>query len=200
MPQTLCIETIAVENRCFKNLEYHEARLNKTRRELWGYTDSWKLSEHVSIPDTISNELHKCRIAYNQEIDQIKWEAYTARTIATIRKVYHNTVDYSYKYDQRPQLNALFAQRGDADEILIIKKGMITDTYVCNVAFFDGRNWLTPDTNLLPGTQRALLLDQGMIQEARISENDIAQFSHIKLFNAMVDWESAPVIPIGMIV
>lgn len=200
MPHPLCIETIAVENRRFKNLDYHQSRLSKTRLELWDYTDPWKLSDCISIPDSISNDLHKCRVAYHAEIDNIQWETYTPRSIAKIRKVYHNSVDYSYKYDQRPQLNALFAQRGDADEILVIKEGMVTDTYVCNVAFFDGSNWFTPDTYLLPGTQRAMLLEQGIIQETSIRENDMTKYSHVKLFNAMMNWGSAPILPIGMIV
>ena len=199
MPQTLCIETIAVENRGFKNLEYHEARLNKTRRELWGYTDVWKLQDRLSIPDSLTNHLYKCRMAYHKEIDHIQWEIYHPRQILKIRKVYHNSVDYGFKYDQRPMLNQLFAQRGDADEILIIKNGMVTDSYVCNVAFLDGNNWFTPDTHLLPGTQRAQLLDLGIIQETSISEEALTKFSHIKLFNAMVTWEHAPVLPIGMI-
>lgn len=200
MLHTLCIETIAVENRSFKNLEYHEARLNRTRKELWGYTDHWNLSEILFVPDSITNELHKCRMAYGQEIDNIKWEPYTFREIRKIKKVHHDTVDYSYKYDQRPELNTLFAERGNADEILIIQKGMVTDSFYCNVAFFDGNNWFTPDTYLLPGTQRALLLDNGVILDTIITEKDIAKFSHIKLFNAMVNWESAPMLPIGMIV
>ncbi|MCE7041976.1 aminotransferase class IV [Dyadobacter sp. CY312] len=199
MPHTLCIETIAVQNRQFKNIEYHEARLNKTRKKLWGYNDYWKLEDLIKIPNEVSNDLHKCRLAYGEEIDNIRWEPYTARTIQKIRIVHHDSVDYSYKYDQREELNDLYAQRGDADEILIIKKGMVTDSFYCNVAFLDGEKWYTPKTYLLPGTQRALLLDSGVIREAEVSENDIQKFSHIKLFNAMVGWDLAPMLPIGMV-
>jgi 4-amino-4-deoxychorismate lyase len=199
MQHTLCIETIAVKNRQFKNIEYHEARLNKTRKELWGYSDYWKLEELINIPNNVSHDLHKCRLAYGEKIDNIRWEPYTPRTIRKIRIVHHNTVDYSFKYDQRPQLNDLYAQRGDADEILIIKKGMVTDSFYCNVAFLDGEDWYTPKTYLLPGTQRALLLDSGVIREADISEKDIQKFSHIKLFNAMLGWDLASMLPIGMV-
>jgi 4-amino-4-deoxychorismate lyase len=199
MPHTLCIETIAVRNRQIENIKYHEARLNKTRKELWGYNDLWNLSEILEIPESVTNDLHKCRLSYGKEIENIMWEPYTARTILKIRKVYHDAIDYSYKYDQREELNDLYAQRGDADEILIIKQGMITDSFYCNVAFFDGKHWYTPDTYLLPGTQRAFLLDSGIIQEQRMREQDIDKFSHIKLFNAMVGWENAPVLDVGMV-
>ena len=196
----LCIETIAVENRQLKNLKYHEARLNKTRNELWGYRDKWNLSEMIVIPDSITNDLHKCRLAYGYEIDAIKWEPYSLRTINKIRRVYHDSVDYSFKYDKREELNTLFAERKDADDILIIKQGMVTDSFYCNVAFLDGEKWYTPDTFLLPGTQRAFLLDSGIIEEAVISENDIDKYSHIKLFNAMVGWENAVTLEVGLII
>jgi len=195
----LCIETIAVENRQLKNLKYHEARLNKTRNELWGYRDKWNLSEMIVIPDSMTNDLHKCRLAYGYEIDAIKWEPYSLRTINKIRRVYHDSVDYSFKYDKREELNTLFAERKDADDILIIKQGMVTDSFYCNVAFLDGEKWYTPDTFLLPGTQRAFLLDSGIIEEAVISENDIDKYSHIRLFNAMVNWENARVLDVKYI-
>lgn len=194
MSDTLCFETICFENRTFKNLSFHEARLNKTRRELWGYTDAWTLADLIEIPAAIDHDMYKCRLSYGEEIQQIKWEPYTMRTIRKIRRVYHDSIDYAYKYEHRDELNALFAQRDDADEVLIIRNGLVTDSSYCNVAFYDGNDWLTPSTPLLPGTQRALLLRTGVIREAPVREADLPGFSHIKLFNAMMDWERAPVL------
>ncbi|KAA6440963.1 hypothetical protein FEM33_04670 [Dyadobacter flavalbus] len=199
MSRKLCFETICVENRILKNHSYHEARLNKTRRELWGFTDYWNLTDLIAIPDSLGNEMHKCRLAYENEIDHIKWELYAPRTIRKIQRVYHDTVDYAFKYDDRTELNMLFAQRGNADEILIIKNKMVTDSCFCNTAFYDGEKWLTPAAPLLQGTQRAFLLDNGMIQEAEIREENISGFSHIKLFNAMINWENAPILDIDVI-
>ncbi|SEJ43946.1 4-amino-4-deoxychorismate lyase [Dyadobacter sp. SG02] len=195
----LCFETICVENRQLKNLSYHEARLNKTRRELWGYDDNWDLSELLAIPDLVDERMHKCRVAYAKEIDNIKWEPYSRRTIRKIKRVYHDEIDYRYKYDNRDTLNALYAQRGDADEILIIKKGLVTDSIFCNVAFFDGSRWFTPASPLLPGTQRAFLLDEGIVETAEIRESDIEAFSQIRLFNAMVDWAHAAALDVSLI-
>jgi 4-amino-4-deoxychorismate lyase len=199
MSHTLCIETICVENRILKNLPYHEARLNKTRRELWGYTDHWSLAELIVLPDCVDNELHKCRLAYGKEIDNIKWEPYSPRTICKIRKVYDDTIDYTYKYNERDELNTLFAQREDADEILIIKNGKVTDSFYCNVAFREGEKWFTPETYLLPGTQRAFLLDSGRIEEREIPESEILRYSHIRLFNAMVGWENGATLEVQRI-
>ena len=192
MFQPLCFETICVQNRQFQNLAYHEARLNKTRSELFDLHDKWKLSELISVPEFVTNEPHKCRLAYADQIDTIKWELYLPRKIKKIKKVYDDEIDYSYKYNDRKDLNFLFEQRENADEILIIKNGKVSDTNFCNVAFLENGKWYTPATPLLPGTQRAYLLDSEVIEEAEILENDIASFSHIKLFNAMVNWENAP--------
>ena len=195
----LCFETICVENRQLKNLSYHEARLNKTRRELWGCTDQWDLAELLEIPASVDESIHKCRLAYDKTIDNVRWEPYSRRTIRKIQRVYHDEIDYQYKYDNRKDLNTLFTQRGDAEEILIIKKGLVTDSNFCNVAFFDGTHWLTPATPLLPGTQRAFLLDQGIIGPAEIRESDIAAFQKIRLFNAMVDWAHAATLDVSLI-
>ena len=195
----LCFETICVENRQLKNLSYHEARLNKTRRELWGYNDNWDLSELLQIPDLIDDSVHKCRIAYGKNVDNIRWEPYSPRSIRKIQRVYHDEIDYRYKYDNRDTLNALYAKRNDADEILIIRKGLVTDSNFCNVAFLDGNRWFTPASPLLPGTQRALLLDQGIIETTNIPESDIGSFSQIRLFNAMVDWAHAATLDVSLI-
>jgi len=189
MSHTLCFETICCENRELKNLSYHEARLNRTRHELWGYSDYWNLSELIIMPDSVDSALYKCRLSYGQEIEAIKWEPYTPRTIQKIHRVYHETIDYRYKYEDRDELNTLFAQRNKADEILIIKNGLVTDSLYCNVAFYDGNVWHTPNLPLLPGTQRAFLLDSEVIQEAKITESDLRKYSKIKLFNAMISWE-----------
>jgi 4-amino-4-deoxychorismate lyase len=195
----LCFETICVENRQLKNLSYHEARLNKTRRALWGCVDAWDLAGLLKIPDQIDDSMHKCRLAYDKSIDNIRWEPYSRRTIRKIRKVYDDEIEYQYKYDNRQALNKLFAQRGDADEILVIQKGLVTDANFCNVAFFDGNHWLTPSTPLLTGTQRALLLDQNIIRPAEIRESDIPAFQKIRLFNAMIDWAHAATLDVSLI-
>ncbi|WP_159475660.1 aminotransferase class IV [Dyadobacter sp. 3J3] len=199
MSLQLCFETICVKDRQLINLSYHEARLNKTRTELFGFTDSWNLSELISIPDDVTDAYYKCRLAYSKTIDNIKWEPYNFRTISKIQRVHDATINYSYKYDDRTSLNKLYEKRGDAEEILIIKNRMVTDTLYCNVAFLKDGRWFTPDTPLLPGTQRAFLLDSGIIEEVQIPESGISQYSHIRLFNAMVNWDNSTVLEIKTI-
>jgi 4-amino-4-deoxychorismate lyase len=198
MQPELCFETICVENRQLKNIKYHQARLSKTRKDLWGYTNELSLAD-LAIPDFVTDRRHKLRIAFSLEMEEIRWELHVPRTISSIKKVYDDEVDYSYKYNDRSVLIRLFDQRGNADEILIIKNGLVTDSFYCNVAFSKNGVWFTPTTNLLPGTQRNFLLDKSIINEAVISEKDILKYSHIRLFNALTDWDSAPELEIGLI-
>ncbi|MCA1759522.1 MAG: aminotransferase class IV, partial [Bacteroidales bacterium] len=87
----------------------------------------------------------------------------------------------------RERLNLLFEKRGICDDIIIVKNGCITDSSFANIVFFDGVKWWTPDTPLLPGTQRAKLLEENKIFECRITPKDISIYSKVGLINAMND-------------
>ena len=68
----------------------------------------------------------------------------------------NDDICYPYKYTDRDNINRLIELRGDCDDILIIKNGMVTDSSYANVVFRDlNGNWVTPSTFLLPGTIRA---------------------------------------------
>jgi 4-amino-4-deoxychorismate lyase len=199
MSPTRCIETIRVENRQIYNLKYHQERLNNTRKQLWNFEKQLDLEKRIAIPESLTSERYKLRIAYRQEIEDIRWEAYIPRPVNSIQLVYDDQISYSYKYDQRDHLTQLYGQRENADEILIVKNRMITDAYFYNVAFYDGAQWYTPDTPLLPGTQRAFLLETGQIQCRSISLESLSDFTTVRLFNALNPWETAPEMAIHQI-
>ena len=102
------------------------------------------------------------------------------------RRRHDNT--YGYKSTDRSRLNALVAQKGNCDDIIIVKHGLLTDTSFTNLAIFDGKHWVTPRHPLLPGTKRAALLDKGMIQKADITLEDLRNTNKVSLFNAMIDF------------
>jgi len=106
--------------------------------------------------------------------------------------LHDDTIEYAMKYANRERLDALFAQRGDADDVLIIKNGFVTDTTIANIAFFDGKRWLTPASPLLEGTTRQRLLDEAKIVEEEIRIQDVARFKQVALMNAMVDFAIIP--------
>ncbi len=146
------------------------------------------LADHIFISEFHSTGIYKCRVLYRETIERIELRAYQLRPISTIKLVYHDTIDYSYKYEDRSMLSQLYGQRGDADDILIIKNGLVTDSYYANVAFRkDDGEWISPVTPLLKGTKRQLLIDSGLIRSKVISVEEIPQFTEVSLFNSMIE-------------
>ena len=198
-PPPLCIETIRVFNRKFENLPWHEARLNRTRAALWSFADNLTLSNLLEIPQPLDEGLYKCRVVYRNQIERVEFEAYSPRIVQSLRLIEIKNLDYQYKYADRSLLNAAFAQRGQAHDVLMLRDGMVTDTSYANIAFFDGQNWLTPAQPMLEGTRRAQLLANGRIKTQKISADDLHKFVCARLINAMLDFDTTPTIPVAAI-
>jgi 4-amino-4-deoxychorismate lyase len=83
-------------------------------------------------------------------------------------------------------INELLKQKDDCDDILIIKNGLVTDTSIGNILFLDGKQWITPDSPLLPGTSRARLINEGIVQEKKIQLSNISKFLGFQVVNALI--------------
>lgn len=181
------IESICCVDGVMKNLHYHNVRMNRSRYELFGCKDVINIRDSITIPDYVNKGIWKLRIHYDTTINNIEYELYRKKSIKSLKLLYDDTIDYSFKYADRSHLTRLFEQRGAADDILIIKNGCVTDSSSANVVFYDGKEWFTPSTPLLPGTKRAKLLDEGVITERYITVKEISLFTHISLINAFLD-------------
>lgn len=190
------VETIKLQNRQLQHIEWHNRRFNETRNQLFGLNEPVDLQEIIKIPALFQNCIYKCRVLYGKNIEAIEFLPYTPRDVKTLKLVEDNEIDYTYKYENRQVLNRLLTLKGEADDILIVKNGFITDTSYSNIVFFDGKKWFTPETFLLNGTQRQRLLADGIIQETRIAPNDLKCFTKVKLINAMLDFETTPPVKI----
>jgi len=193
------IETIQLLNGELLNLEFHQERFERTRSEELALKRHPQLGDVIQVPPGLEQGILKCRVSYQKEIELIEFEPYQAQKVRSLKMVYSDSIDYKFKYADRSELEALFQQRGDCDDILVVKNGKITDSYYANVVFWDGINWMTPDTPLLQGTLRASLLKRGMIRECRITPEDLAGYQKLKLINAMNDFQSASEIPVESI-
>ncbi len=171
--------------------------MHRTRSELWGCTDFIALKDVITIPPDLSNDTHKCRVIYDVIIHQIMIEPYTIRTIRNIRLVTDDTIDYRYKWLDRSRFAAHQAL-ADADDILLVTRGYLTDTSYANIAFFDGNRWLTPSTPLLSGVRRQRLLHAGILTEAPLQPSDLPYFQSARLFNAMLPWSESPILPMSV--
>jgi 4-amino-4-deoxychorismate lyase len=72
------------------------------------------------------------------------------------------------------------------DDIIIERGGLLTDTTIANIAFFDGKEWITPKKPLLEGSLRAKLLDNKILVKKDIKIDSLKHFSHYALMNAMI--------------
>ena len=94
------------------------------------------------------------------------------------------------------ELNELLSEKEDCDEIIIVKDGLITETSISNLVFFDGNQWYTPDNPLLKGTCRQRLLEEKKIRETEIRVEALYKFKGFELINTMRDPEEEEMIPI----
>nr|NQU89939.1 aminotransferase class IV [Bacteroidota bacterium] len=191
------LETIKVENGRLINLPLHQERMNRSRRDLFGFDDEVGLQGNIHIPANVSNGIFKCRVTYREKIEMVGFEPYRIKTIESLKIVHADQIDYSYKYNDRSIFEELMKQKGDADDVLIIKDGKVTDTSFCNIIFWDGTNWITPGRPLLRGTQRENLLRKRLIGEEDIRLIDLSKFQKFILINAMLDFDGSRAVDIS---
>jgi len=181
----LLIETIKIEDGKLANLSYHQARFDKSRKDLFAVTKRIDLSTVINAP---KSGLYRCRILYNEDIRSIKYIPYKEKNITKL-KVVPSDIDYAYKYADREIFTKLLQEYSAYDEIIIEKEDYITDTTISNIAFYDGEKWLTPGHPLLPGTMRAKLLDEGFLHKKEIRKENLKNYSQIALMNSMIGFK-----------
>lgn len=178
------IETIKVFQRKLQCIEYHNARFNNSRKELFGIKKPINLQSVLKIPDTIDQGIFKCRLVYDSEIHSVEFLAYRKKQIKTVRAVLNDRIQYAHKFADRHELESMLMS-SEADEILVIKNGFLTDSSFSNVIFYKKGKWFTPESPLLKGVKRQQLLDSGKILEEQISLTGLSQYSHFQFINAM---------------
>jgi len=195
----LLLETIRLDHGEPSLLHLHQERVNRSLKELFGITEVLNLKDCILPPEEFTKGIVKCRIWYGKCVEQIDYSMYKMKRVQSLQMVESDTITYNYKFADRRQLENLYALRGDCDDVLIIKNGLVTDTTYANVAFYDGSCWITPEEPLLEGVRRRFYLERGMISTARITAGDLKFFSELRLMNAMISLEESPSIPVQSI-
>ena len=181
----LLLETIKIEDGTVFNLPYHQRRCNSSRQKLYQSADIIDLSS-ILIPP--KKGLYRCRVVYADKVKSIEYIPYIPKKISRL-KIVPSTITYDLKYANRHSLDELLYQYPDADEIIIEKNGYITDTTFSNIAFFDGRQWFTPQYPLLNGTMRQKLMDEGVLHTKMIKKEAIKEYRNVALINAMIGFK-----------
>lgn len=197
---SLLVETIKVKDGEIFNIDYHSARFNKTRKELFNAGPAVDLADKILIPAYALKGLYKCRIEYDKHIRKIDFSPYELKSIRTLKMIDAADLEYHYKFIMRDRINHLFKQRGECDDILMIKNGKICDTSYANTIFrADDQTWYTPSTYLLRGTKREYLLNMGLIQEREITAGNLGEYQEMRLINSMIDIEDTESIPVSSV-
>ncbi len=187
---SLLIESIKLKDGEFHNLFYHEQRMNRSLKVLCGYQENFDLEQFLKYIDHPLEGLYKCRILYDDESKTVELLPYQPKPINHLRVIEHDRISYDFKYADRKLINRLYDLRKGCDDILIVKKGLITDSSYANIIFKSGAYWYTPWSPLLKGTMRSSLLESNGIHEEEIRVKDLHTFQSFKLINAMIGFDS----------
>jgi 4-amino-4-deoxychorismate lyase len=179
------------ESICFIEGRFHllDLHLERIRASCYNFLQEKFLAEENLLRDLSKLNLsgiEKIRVEYNHASYSIQHSPYILRTINQLHVVHGDHLEYSFKKTNRNELKQL---RGNFDEIIIIKENCVTDSSYSNLAFYNGNEWVTPNTPLLPGVKRKHLIQRGILREVRIEVKDIFNFEKISLINAMMDLE-----------
>lgn len=192
-------ETIKVLDGVPQNLNYHQQRFERSYFQWYQELPELEIHKVLKVPTVFNKGVVKCRMRYNKSNFVFSFQDYIPKKIETLKLIHNNTIDYALKYTDRSQLGLLSAQKENCDEIIIVKRGLITDSSYSNLVFFNGHRWITPAKPLLAGTKREQLLQEGKIQEAPITVEGLVLFLKFKLINAMLDFDEQPMIDISAI-
>lgn len=186
------IETIKLIDGIPQNLPYHQQRMSETLMfrgsQKKFFLHDFLTANYCSLPGIV-----KARIIYDvNRIIEFSFNPYQIKKINSFAIVEAAGLEYSFKSEDRQVFEKIKAT-ANADEIVITQKGLITDTSFSNLIFKKNEHWFTPNTYLLNGTKRQQLLNDKKISATEISMNNLHQFTHFKLINAMIDLDEGEV-------
>lgn len=181
----LLLETIKIAEGVIANLPYHQDRCDQSRQTLFQSADILNLASVIQPPQT---GLYRCRILYGEKLHSIEYIPYVQKEINSL-KIVPSNIDYALKYANRDALNTLLQSNKEVDEVIIEKEGYLTDITIANIAFYDGKQWFTPENPLLKGTMRAKLISEGFLQQREIRKKDLNNYTQVALINAMLGFK-----------
>ena len=185
------IESICCVNKELRNLDYHQARFDRTRSDNFNDIQPILLKKIIQFPTDLSDEKYKVRIVYDREIQRIEFQSYQIKSINSIKLFEIDPkINYTYKYADRWFFDE-YIKETQTDDLVLVKSNYITDCTYSNIVFFDGENWFTPRSVLLKGTMRESLLNEEKIKEKNIKVSDLANFQSFKRINAMMNLEES---------
>ncbi len=192
------IESIKVEDKKVFLLDLHQKRVNDTFSN-FGKGEPIDLAAIFKELEHDEDGLYKFKITYDLTGKyRTQMIPYAISELASFALVENNTYDYSFKFEDRKELEKMKIL-SKAAEIIIVKNNHITDSSYSNLIFKKGKEWFTPKTYLLNGVQRQNLLQTKKIKETEINLNNLNEYSHFQLINAMNEFNESFSYPLDKI-
>ncbi len=193
------IESIKIEDQKAFLLDLHQKRVNQTFAH-FGKEGSIDLAKIFKNLEHDEDGLYKLRIVYDLDKKFTpQLIPYAIPEIEYFQLVENNSYDYSFTFEERKEFERM-KTKAKTEEIIVVKNNHITDTSYTNILFLKGKEWFTPTTYLLNGVMRQHLLHEKKIKETEITLQNIKEFSHFQLINAMNDFDDMFIYPIERIV
>jgi 4-amino-4-deoxychorismate lyase len=181
------IETIQLLEGQFLNLPFHQQRIKRTLEVFFPGEKNFGLEDILKDTNYPPSGKHRFTLTYSIQPLEFRIIPYAPKKITRLLLRSGDYIDYGFKYADRSELNRLLEGLGPEDEVIIMKNGLVTDASYANLAFYDGKDWFTPDAPLLHGTKRQQLIDKAILHETRIPGSDIHRYHKCSLVNAMLD-------------
>ena len=163
------VETIKIVNGKTQALAYHQERMERTICKFFpSLCNASTPSLEKLINPTESMDFYKTRVVYGKQgVEAVEYVPYFIRNINSLQVVEDDTITYGYKSTDRSRLNALVAQKGNCDDIIIVKHGLLTDTSFTNLAIFDGKTLGDSQTSLIARHKKSRTIGQGNDTKSR---------------------------------
>lgn len=181
------IETIKIERGEIALFELHRERMAETAR---AHDFEAPIISVKELLDgcSIDHKRVKCRIEYSRQgVLSIDYSPYELRDIKSLKVICDDDIEYSFKYGDRSELDTLRAQRGECDDIIIVKNGVVAECSYANLVFVKDGKYFTPKSCLLNGTRRRDLLSTQIIEEREIVASEIQNYDSVMLINGMIE-------------
>lgn len=173
---TYLFETICMQDGVIKNEKWHLERMIRAIKKPLKFSLSDFNQKLLGV--------FRLKVVYD-EVGNLIYHELTPYKIRSFCEFNLKNINFSYekKFLDRGRIDKI---KGENNEIIMIKNGLITDTSIANIAILRDNIWLTPKTPLLAGTTRARLLKQNFLKPADITPDMLKAATKFAIMNAMI--------------
>ena len=194
------LETIRVQDGHAHHVADHIDRMRRTALHFGFSTPALPADLDALVPHDLRTGIVRCRIVYDHTLREITFTPYRRRRLERLIAVDAGAMDYAFKYADRSPLARPQIPLTEADELLFVRDGCVTDTSYTNLILRRGDELVTPDTFLLDGTCRRRLLRTAQVRTAQVRLSDLTAYDELLLVNAMMPLSEALRLPVTSVV